>query len=106
MNDSKMNNKIINLPKLSQEEVTKYTKYSQKLFFEKTLTELNSIKTALVSNSEKKTNKKKDIDKSEEKSVISLISDSSKSKSNLDNKLQKSKDIIAVENKIKQRIIL
>ena len=104
MNDSKMNNKIINLPKLSQEEVTKYTKYSQKLFFEKTLTELNSIKTALVSNSEKKTNRKKDIDKSEEKSVISLISDSSKSKSNLDNKLQKSKDIIAVENKIKQRI--
>ena len=39
--------------------------------------------------------------KKEDKSVISTISDSSKSN---DNKLQKSKDIIAIENKVKQKI--
>ena len=101
INDSKIN-QIINLPKLSKEEVEKYTKYSQKLFFDKIISELNSIKSAITSNSDKKLNKKENIDKTDEKSVISMISDSSKSK--LDNKLQKPKEIIAVENKIKQRI--
>ena len=101
LNESKIN-QIINLPKLSQDEVTKYTKYSQKLFFEKIISELKSIKSALTSNSEKKLNKKENIDKPDDKSVISMISDSSKSKN--DNKLKKSKEIIAVENKIKQRI--
>ena len=101
INDSKIN-QIINLPKLSQEEVEKYTKYSQKLFFEKIISELNLIKSALTSNPEKKLNKKENTDKTDEKSVISMISESSKSK--MDNKLQKPKEIIAVENKIKQRI--
>jgi hypothetical protein len=101
INDSKIN-QIINLPKLSQEEVEKYTKYSQKLFFEKIISELNLIKSALASNPEKKLNKKENTDKTDEKSVISMISESSKSKK--DNKLQKPKEIIAVENKIKQRI--
>ena len=101
INDSKIN-QIINLPKLSQEEVEKYTKYSQKLFFEKIISELNLIKSALASNPEKKLNKKENTDKTDEKSVISMISESSKSK--MDNKLQKTKEIIAVENKIKQRI--
>ena len=101
INDSKIN-QIINLPKLSQEEVEKYTKYSQKLFFEKIISELNLIKSALASNPEKKLNKKENTDKTDEKSVISMISESSKSK--MDNKLQKPKEIIAVENKIKQKI--
>ena len=101
INDSKIN-QIINLPKLSQEEVEKYTKYSQKLFFEKIVSELNLIKSALASNPEKKLNKKENTDKTDEKSVISMISESSKSK--MDNKLQKPKEIIAIENKIKQRI--
>ena len=101
INDSKIN-QIINLPKLSQEEVEKYTKYSQKLFFEKIISELNLIKSALASNPEKKLNKKENTDKTDEKTVISMISESSKSK--MDNKLQKPKEIIAVENKIKQRI--
>ena len=101
INDSKIN-QIINLPKLSQEEVEKYIKYSQKLFFEKIISELNLIKSALASNPEKKLNKKENTDKTDEKSVISMISESSKSK--MDNKLQKPKEIIAVENKIKQRI--
>ena len=101
INDSKIN-QIINLPKLSQEEVEKYTKYSQKLFFEKIISELNLIKSALASNPEKKLNKKENTDKTDEKSVISMISESSKSK--MDNKLQKPNEIIAVENKIKQRI--
>ena len=101
INDSKIN-QIINLPKLSQEEVEKYTKYSQKLFFEKIISELNLIKSSLASNPEKKLNKKENTDKTDEKSVISMISESSKSK--MDNKLQKPKEIIAVENKIKQRI--
>ena len=101
INDSKIN-QIINLPKLSQEEVEKYTKYSQKLFLEKIISELNLIKSALASNPEKKLNKKENTDKTDEKSVISMISESSKSK--MDNKLQKPKEIIAVENKIKQRI--
>ena len=101
INDSKIN-QIINLPKLSQEEVEKYTKYSQKLFFEKIISELNLIKSSLASNPEKKLNKKENTDKTDEKSVISMISESSKSK--MDNKLQKPKKIIAVENKIKQRI--
>ena len=97
LNESKAN-QIINLPKLSQEEVMKYIKYSQKLFFERTIKELKSIKHALTLSSEEP-NKKPN--KSEGKTEISMISDSSKSK---DNKLQKSKEIIAVENKIKQKI--
>ena len=96
LNDSKIN-QIVNLPKLSQEEIIKYTKYSQKLFFEKTITQLRTIKNALTNSldNSSKNNKKED------KSVISMISDSSKSN---DNKLQKSKDIIAIENKVKQKI--
>ena len=96
LNDSKIN-QIVNLPKLSQEEIIKYTKYSQKLFFEKTITKLRTIKNALTNSLDdsSKNNKKED------KSVISMISDSSKSN---DNKLQKSKDIIAIENKVKQKI--
>ena len=96
LNDSKIN-QIVNLPKLSQEEIIKYTKYSQKLFFEKTITQLRTIKNALTNSLDdsSKNNKKED------KSVISMISDSSKSN---DNKLQKSKDIIAIENKVKQKI--
>jgi len=39
--------------------------------------------------------------KKEDKSVINMILDSSKSN---DNKIQKSKDIIDVENKVKQKI--
>ena len=96
LNDSKIN-QIVNLPKLSQEEVMKYIKYSQKLFFEKTIKELKSIKKAITSSDELNLNNRK----KEEKIEISMISDSSKSK---DNKLQKSKEIIAVENKIKQKI--
>ena len=96
LNESKINT-IVNLPKLSKEEVLKYTKYSQKLFFEKTIKELKSIKNALTSEDKEKNTNKNNLD---EKNVIS-ISDSSKVK---DNKLQKSKDIIAVENKIKKKI--
>ena len=96
LNDSKIN-QIINLPKLSQEDIMKYIKYSQKLFFEKTIAELKSIKNALSSSDDINKNNLKD----EEKNSISMISDSCKSK---DNKLQKSKEIIAVENKIKQKI--
>ena len=96
LNDSKIN-QIVNLPKLSQEEIIKYTKYSQKLFFEKTLTQLRTIKNALTNSLDdsSKNNKKDDTN------IISMISDSSKSN---DNKLQKSKDIIAIENKVKQKI--
>ena len=96
LNDSKIN-QIINLPKLSQEDIMKYIKYSQKLFFDKTITELKSIKNALTSSDDINKNNIKD----EEKNSISMISDSCQSK---DNKLQKSKEIIAVENKIKQKI--
>ena len=96
LNDSKIN-QIVNLPKLSQEEIIKYTKYSQKLFFEKTITQLRTIKNALTNSLDdsSKNNKKDDTN------IISMISDSSKSN---DNKLQKSKDIIAIENKVKQKI--
>ena len=96
LNESKINT-IVNLPKLSKEEILKYTKYSQKLFFEKTIKELKSIKNALTSENNDKNTNKNELD---DKGVIS-ISDSSKVK---DNKLQKSKEIIAVENKIKQKI--
>ena len=97
LNDSKIN-QIVNLPKLKQEEIMKYIKYSQKLFFEKTITELKLIKNTLTTPSNDLYNKK---EQNEDKGAISMISDSSKSK---DNKLQKSKEIIAVENKIKQKI--
>ena len=97
LNESKIN-QIVNLPKLSQEELMKYIKYSQKMFFDKTMVELQNIKNAITSSSDEfnKNNKKDD-----NKSVISMISNSSKSK---DNKLQKAKEIKAVENKIKQKI--
>ena len=97
LNDSKIN-QIVNLPKLKQEEIMKYIKYSQKLFFEKTITELKLIKNKLSTPPNDLYNKK---EQNEDKGAISMISDSSKSK---DNKLQKSKEIIAVENKIKQKI--
>ena len=94
LNDSKIN-QIINLPKLSDEEVIKYTKYTQKLFFEKVISDLKNIKKSLSLEDKNETNK------NSEKEVISMISDTDNSK---DNKLQKSKDIIAVENKIKQKL--
>ena len=97
LNDSKIN-QIVNLPKLKQEEIMKYIKYSQKLFFEKTIMELKLIKNKLSTPPNDLYNKK---EQNEDKGAISMISDSSKSK---DNKLQKSKEIIAVENKIKQKI--
>ena len=96
LNESKINT-IVNLPKLSKEEILKYTKYSQKLFFEKTIKELKSIKNALTSEENDKNTNKNNLD---DKSVIT-ISETSKVK---DDKLQKSKEIIAVENKIKQKI--
>ena len=96
LNESKINT-IVNLPKLSKEEILKYTKYSQKLFFEKTIKELKSIKNALTSENNDKNTNKNELD---DKGVIS-ISETSKVK---DDKLQKSKEIIAVENKIKQKI--
>jgi len=97
LNESKIN-QIVNLPKLSQEELMKYIKYSQKMFFDKTMVELQNIKNAITSSSDEfnKNNKKDD-----NKSVISMISNSSKSK---DNKLQKAKEIKAIENKIKKKI--
>ena len=96
LNDSKIN-QIINLPKLSDEEVIKYTKYTQKLFFEKVISDLKNIKKSLSLSLEDKN----ETNKNSEKEVISMISDTDNSK---DNKLQKSKDIIAVENKIKQKL--
>ena len=92
INDSKIN-QIINLPKLTEEEIMKYTKYSQKLFFEKTINELKSIKTSMSSSSKEKNEEQKN------KSIISITSTNSNN-----NKLQKSKEIIAVENKAKQKI--
>ena len=94
INDSKIN-QIINLPKLTEEEIMKYTKYSQKLFFEKTINELKSIKTSMSSSSKEK-------EKNEEQKNKSIISITSTNFNN--NKLQKSKEIIAVENKAKQKI--
>ena len=94
INDSKIN-QIINLPKLTEEEIMKYTKYSQKLFFEKTINELKSIKTSMSSSSKEK-------EKNEEQKNKSIISITSTNSNN--NKLQKSKEIIAVENKAKQKI--
>ena len=92
INDSKIN-QIINLPKLNEEEVMKYTKYTQKLFFDKTRKELKNIKNSLSSIDSK--NSKND----EQKSIISITSTNTNN-----NKLQKSKEIIAVENKAKQKI--
>ena len=60
--------------------------------------ELKLIKNKLSTPPNDLYNKK---EQNEDKGAISMISDSSKSK---DNKLQKSKEIIAVENKIKQKI--
>ena len=91
INDSKIN-QIINLPKLTEEEIMTYTKYSQKLFFEKINRELKEIKNSF---SEKDNNKNK---AEEEKSIISITTNSE------NDKLQKSKEIIAVENKAKQKI--
>ena len=88
INDSKIN-QIINLPKLTEEEIMTYTKYSQKLFFEKINNELKEIKNSF---DDKKKNKNE-----EQKSIISITTNS-------DNKLQKSKEILAVENKTKQKI--
>ena len=94
INDSKIN-QIVNLPKLSEEEVMKYTKYTQKLFFEKTINELKGIKNSLSSND----NNNKKNKNEEQKSIISITSTNTNN-----NKLQKSKEIIAVENKAKQKI--
>ena len=91
INDSKIN-QIINLPKLTEEEIMTYTKYSQKLFFEKINKELKEIKNSF---SEKDKNKNK---AEEQKSIISITTNSE------NDKLQKSKEIIAVENKAKQKI--
>ena len=93
INDSKIN-QIINLPKLNEEEIMKYTKYSQNLFFEKIINELKLIKNTL---SPKEENIKKKNE--EQKSFISITSTNSNN-----NKLQKSKEVIAVENKAKQKI--
>ena len=97
LNESKIN-QIVNLPKLSQEDLMKYIKYSQKLFFDKTIKELQKIKNEISSSSDEFN---KNAKKADEKSALSIISQSSKSK---DNKLQKTKEIKAVENKIKQKI--
>ena len=93
INDSKIN-QIINLPKLTEEEINKYTKYSQKLFFDKTINELKMIKDSMSAKEEKPKNKREE--------QISLISITSMNSNN--DKLQKSKEIIAVENKAKQKI--
>ena len=93
INDSKIN-QIINLPKLSEEEIMKYTNYSQKMFFEKAINQLKSIKDSMIN--EKDNNKNK---KEEQKSIISITSTNSNN-----NKLQKAPEIIAVENKAKQKI--
>jgi hypothetical protein len=95
INDSKIN-QIISLPKLTEEEAMKYTKYSQKLFFEKIINELKLIKNTLSSNESNIKNKNKDED---QKSFISITSTNSNN-----NKLQKSKEVIAIENKAKQKI--
>ena len=97
LNESKIN-QIVNLPRLSQEDLMKYIKYSQKLFFDKTIKELQKIKNEISSSSDEFN---KNAKKSDEKSALSIISQSSRSK---DNKLQKTKEIKAVENKIKQKI--
>ena len=93
INDSKIN-QIINLPKLTEEDINKYTKYSQKLFFDKTINELKMIKDSMSAKEEKPKNKREE--------QISLISITSMNSNN--DKLQKSKEIIAVENKAKQKI--
>ena len=95
INDSKIN-QIISLPKLTEEEAMKYTKYSQKLFFEKIINELKLIKNTLSSNESNLKNKNKEED---QKSFISITSTNSNN-----NKLQKSKEVIAIENKAKQKI--
>jgi len=94
MNNSQIN-QIINLPKLTEEEIRKYTKYTQKLFFDKTINELKSIKNSMTGDKNIKNNNKNE----EQKSLISVTSNNTNN-----NKLQKSKDIIAVENKAKQKI--
>ena len=86
LNESKIN-QIVNLPKLSQEDLMKYIKYSQKLFFDKTIKELQKIKNEISSSSDEFN---KNAKKSDEKSALSIISQSSRSK---DNKLQKTKEI-------------
>ena len=93
INDSKIN-QIINLPKLTEADINKYTKYSQKLFFDKAINELKIIKDSMNAKEEKYKNKKEE--------QISLISITSMNSNN--DKLQKSKEIIAVENKAKQKI--
>ena len=94
MNNSQIN-QIINLPKLTEEEIRKYTKYTQKLFFDKTINELKSIKNSMTDDKNIKNKNKNE----EQKSLISVTSTNSNN-----NKLQKSKEIIAVENKAKQKI--
>ena len=94
MNNSQIN-QIINLPKLTEEEIRKYTKYTQKLFFDKTINELKSIKNSMTDDKNIKNKNKNE----EQKSLISVTSNNTNN-----NKLQKSKDIIAVENKAKQKI--
>ena len=84
---------IINLPKLNEEEVMKYTKKTQKLFFDQIIKDLKNIKNSL-SYIDNKNNKNE-----EQKSIISITSTNTNN-----NKLQKSKEIIAVENKAKQKI--
>ena len=94
INNSQIN-QIINLPKLTEEEIRKYTKYTQKLFFSKTINELKSIKSSMTNNKNIKNKNKNE----EQKSLISITSNNTNN-----NKLQKSKEIIAVENKAKQKI--
>lgn len=94
MNNSQIN-QIINLPKLTEEEIRKYTKYTQKLFFDKTINELKSIKDSMTDDKNIKNKNKNE----EQKSLISVTSTNTNN-----NKLQKSKEIIAVENKAKQKI--
>ena len=59
INDSKIN-QIINLPKLTEKEINKCTKYSQKLFFDKTINELKMIKDSMSAKEEKPKNKREE----------------------------------------------
>ena len=95
LNDSKIN-QIINLPKLTEEDIIRYTKYTQNLFFDKIIKGLKEVKNALSSDKQKNKNNTEDTKES-------IMSETSKNSNNT--KLQKCKEIIVVENKVKQKIL-
>ena len=93
---SSSNAQLVNLPKLSDEDIINYTsKINQKNFFENSIKELKNIKNILTGNQ----------NNSSDKSL--LISDISISNNNINNeeKFEKLQDVTAIENKTKQKLM-